>query len=311
MSREQSISCWVWRSNPDRYDAQCHPHYRSTQTNQYFLFRHPILPLHRDSWLPLSPSARTPATGTFWTTKCCSYLRNMPNSSRPQRRWCRRWWNSWMRHLAWRSRCLLSKLCAQWLRERYAENNLILTGVELIVAKIFVEVERARVTRILSNIKKTQGDLTSAADILCELQVETFGSMTRREKTEFILEQVSLCIERGDWTQAQILSRKINKRYFNRKPKKSAEQIETLKKEVEEREKTRGADEPPMEVDDDVTDLKLRISNSRLSWPTTITNISRFARTTGKSWTRKQSRTTQSTCVLYANLSHLKTADHH
>lgn len=135
---------------------------------------------------------------------------------------------------------------------------MILIGGALIITKIFVEVERARVTRILSNIKKTQGDLTSAADILCELQVETFGSMTRREKTEFILEQVSLCIERGDWTQAQILSRKINKRYFNRKPKKSAEEIEKLKEQAEEREKTRGPDEAPMEVDDDVTDLKLR-----------------------------------------------------
>lgn len=82
--------------------------------------------------------------------------------------------------------------------------------------------------------------------------------MTRREKTEFILEQVALCIERGDWTQATILSRKINKRYFSRKPKKSAEEIEKLKKAAEEREKTRGPDEAPMEVDDDVTDLKLR-----------------------------------------------------
>lgn len=82
--------------------------------------------------------------------------------------------------------------------------------------------------------------------------------MTRREKTEFILEQVSLCIQREDWTQAQILSRKINKRYFSRKPKKSAEEIEKLKKEADEREKTRGPDEAPMEVDDDVTDLKLR-----------------------------------------------------
>jgi 26S proteasome regulatory subunit N5 len=124
--------------------------------------------------------------------------------------------------------------------------------------QIFVEVERARVTRILSNIKKTQGDVNAAADILCELQVETFGSMTRREKTEFILEQVALCIERGDWSQATILSRKINKRYFARKPKKSAEEIEKLKKAAEEREKTRAPDEPPMEVDDDVTDLKLR-----------------------------------------------------
>ncbi|PLN82139.1 PCI-domain-containing protein [Aspergillus taichungensis] len=124
--------------------------------------------------------------------------------------------------------------------------------------KIFVEVERARVTRILSNIRKTQGDINAAADILCELQVETFGSMTRREKTEFILEQVALCIERGDWTQATILSRKINRRYFARKPKKSAEEIEKRRKEAEEREKTRGPDEAPMEVDEDVTDLKLR-----------------------------------------------------
>ncbi|KAJ5624548.1 hypothetical protein N7510_000857 [Penicillium lagena] len=131
--------------------------------------------------------------------------------------------------------------------------------------KIFVEVERARVTRILSNIKKTQGDLNSAADILCELQVETFGSMSRREKTEFILEQVALCIERGDWTQAQILSRKINKRYFSRKQKKTPEQIEKLKKEAEEREKTRGPDEPPMEVDDDVTDLKLRYYDQQIT----------------------------------------------
>jgi 26S proteasome regulatory subunit N5 len=33
MSRERSISCWVWRSNRDRYDAECHPHGRSTETN--------------------------------------------------------------------------------------------------------------------------------------------------------------------------------------------------------------------------------------------------------------------------------------
>ena len=124
--------------------------------------------------------------------------------------------------------------------------------------QLFVEVERARVTRILSHIKKSHGDLNAAADILCELQVETFGSMTRREKTEFILEQVALCIERGDWTQGTILSRKINKRYFSRKPKKTPEQIEQLKKEAEEREKTRAPDDPPMEVDEDVTDLKLR-----------------------------------------------------
>ncbi|KAF1983857.1 PCI-domain-containing protein [Aulographum hederae CBS 113979] len=123
--------------------------------------------------------------------------------------------------------------------------------------KIFVEVERARVTRILSDIKKEQGDINAATDILCELQVETFGSMTRREKTEFILQQVALCIEKGDWTQAGILSRKISTRYFARRPKKTPEELEKGQKEREEKEKNRSVDDPPIEPEDDVTDLKL------------------------------------------------------
>lgn len=122
--------------------------------------------------------------------------------------------------------------------------------------KIFVEVERARVTRILSDIKKEQGDLKAATEILCELQVETFGSMDRREKTEFILAQVALCIESEDWTQAGILGRKISTRYLARKPKKTAEQLE---KEEKEREKKRArGEEVPEEKPDDTTDLKLR-----------------------------------------------------
>ena len=122
--------------------------------------------------------------------------------------------------------------------------------------KIFVEVERARVTKILSDIKKEQGGLKAAMDVLCELQVETFGSMERREKTEFILAQVALCIENEDWTQAGILSRKISTKYLSRKPVKTPEQ---LKKEEEDREKRRKKGEDIPEVkEDDVTDLKLR-----------------------------------------------------
>lgn len=138
--------------------------------------------------------------------------------------------------------------------------------------QIFVEVERARITQILSNIKKDQGDINAAADILCELQVETFGSMARREKTEFILEQVALCMQKGDWVQAGILSRKISTRYFSRKPKQSAEELEKAKKGKDEKAKkknigkdsdpttTAGSLDQPMQEPeaDDVTDLKLR-----------------------------------------------------
>ncbi|KAI1002894.1 26S proteasome non-ATPase regulatory subunit 12 [Podosphaera aphanis] len=129
--------------------------------------------------------------------------------------------------------------------------------------KIFVEVERARVTKILSDIKKQQGDRKAAADILCELQVETFGSMERREKTEFILAQVSLCIENEDWTQASILSRKISTKYLARKPKKTLDQIAKEKKDREK--KAVNGEDVSESLEDDVTDLKLRYYEQQIT----------------------------------------------
>ncbi|CAI4057319.1 hypothetical protein SKDZ_04G0940 [Saccharomyces kudriavzevii ZP591] len=80
--------------------------------------------------------------------------------------------------------------------------------------KIFVEVERARVTKDLVEIKRKDGKIEEAADILCELQVETYGSMDMSEKIQFILEQMELSILKGDYSQATVLSRKILKKTF-------------------------------------------------------------------------------------------------
>ncbi|KAF2861441.1 26S proteasome non-ATPase regulatory subunit 12 [Piedraia hortae CBS 480.64] len=133
--------------------------------------------------------------------------------------------------------------------------------------KIFVEVERARVTRVLADMRKQQGDIKAAADVLCELQVETFGSMSRREKTGFILDQVELCIENDDWTQAAILGRKINTRYFARKPKLSAEEAQKQKEQREEKARKNAGTEvgETVEADDDVTGLKLRYYGQQIA----------------------------------------------
>ncbi|CAO3695947.1 unnamed protein product [Rhizopus stolonifer] len=83
--------------------------------------------------------------------------------------------------------------------------------------KIYVEVERARITRLLSKIREDEGKITEAADILQELQVETFGSMDKREKVEFILEQMRLCLAKHDYIRTQIISKKINTKFFQEK----------------------------------------------------------------------------------------------
>ncbi|KAJ3081454.1 26S proteasome non-ATPase regulatory subunit 12 [Quaeritorhiza haematococci] len=81
--------------------------------------------------------------------------------------------------------------------------------------KIFVEVERARLTRTLSKIREDEGNIAEAADILQELQVETFGSMEKKEKTDFILEQMRLCLAKKDYTRVQIISKRISTKFFD------------------------------------------------------------------------------------------------
>merc|ERR1719259_1203273 len=79
---------------------------------------------------------------------------------------------------------------------------------------------------ILSKIKEDNGDVTEAANILQELQVETFGTMERKEKIEFILEQMRLCLAKKDYIRVQIISKKISHRFFE---KSDSEEVQQLK----------------------------------------------------------------------------------
>ena len=61
------------------------------------------------------------------------------------------------------------------------------------------------------------GEINSAATTLNELQVETYGSMDRKEKVNFILEQMRLTLADNDYERAQIICKKISTRYFSEK----------------------------------------------------------------------------------------------
>ncbi|XP_065314683.1 26S proteasome non-ATPase regulatory subunit 12-like isoform X2 [Gordionus sp. m RMFG-2023] len=88
--------------------------------------------------------------------------------------------------------------------------KLIDTIREATAGKLYVEVERARLTKILADVKEKQGNLKDAHEILQDVQIETLGSMDKREKFEFILEQMRLCLLNKDFLRMQIISRKIS-----------------------------------------------------------------------------------------------------
>uniref|UniRef100_A0A2K6U9K6 PCI domain-containing protein n=1 Tax=Saimiri boliviensis boliviensis TaxID=39432 RepID=A0A2K6U9K6_SAIBB len=86
----------------------------------------------------------------------------------------------------------------------------------VIEGKIYVEIECVRLTKTLATIKEQNGDVKEAASILQELQVETYRSMKKNEQGEFILERMRLCLAVKDYIQTQIISNKMNTKFFQK-----------------------------------------------------------------------------------------------
>ena len=81
--------------------------------------------------------------------------------------------------------------CCKWISEgtlpsKDVELELISTLRTVTEGKIYVEVERARMTHRLSKMKEEEGLVEEASKIMQELQVETYGSMDRKEKVNYI-----------------------------------------------------------------------------------------------------------------------------
>jgi len=93
--------------------------------------------------------------------------------------------------------------------------KLIDTLRTVTAGKIHVEIERARLTMKLSKIKEADGDIAGAATVLHDVQVETFGSMDRKEKVEYILEQMRLGLATDDFIRTAILSKKLSTKVFD------------------------------------------------------------------------------------------------
>ncbi|KAH9898160.1 hypothetical protein C8Q73DRAFT_663927 [Cubamyces lactineus] len=115
--------------------------------------------------------------------------------------------------------------------------------------KIFLETPRARVTLLLAHYHESlataptathaarKESLQLASDLLNDLQVETYSSMDRREKTEFILEQMRLLIAlarlkdsdigkegkdsigggEAEWVKVRVGGRKVNEEFLKDK----------------------------------------------------------------------------------------------
>ncbi|KAL7580440.1 hypothetical protein ACA910_004460 [Epithemia clementina (nom. ined.)] len=99
--------------------------------------------------------------------------------------------------------------------EQQKRDKLVVALLEITEGKIFLERERAQLTRALATIKEEAGDVAAAADTLQDVHVETFGSLSKREKVEFILEQLRLTLAKQDYVRAHIVAGKISRKQLH------------------------------------------------------------------------------------------------
>jgi len=93
-------------------------------------------------------------------------------------------------------------------------NKLVDTLRTVTAGKIYVEVERARLTKRVVEKLEQAGKIEEARTMIMELQVETFGSMEVKEKVTYLLHQMRLSIVQKDFLRAAIISRKISTKFF-------------------------------------------------------------------------------------------------
>lgn len=94
--------------------------------------------------------------------------------------------------------------------QKKTRGKLVVALRDITFGNIFLETERVKLTRVLAVMKESDGDIPGAADVLQEVHVETYGSLSKREKVDFILEQIRLTLGKKDYVRADILSNKIN-----------------------------------------------------------------------------------------------------
>ena len=62
-----------------------------------------------------------------------------------------------------------------------------------------------------SEMKEEDGEMRLAADVILEVQVETYGSMQKEEKLDYILYQMRLVLDLKDFVRTQIILKKIQR----------------------------------------------------------------------------------------------------
>lgn len=101
------------------------------------------------------------------------------------------------------------------LQPKDKQVELLTTIISITEGKIFVETEFSQAVKLMANIHIQDNEIAKAAKLIQDVQIEAFGSLDRKYKTEYILYQMQILIQNNDFIRTLIVSNKINRKHLD------------------------------------------------------------------------------------------------
>lgn len=119
------------------------------------------------------------------------------------------------------SKQAITEMVKDCLNEIYFQVNedeqikLLKTLIEITEGRIYVEYEYSVCVRRLTEINLKRGNIEEAAKQIQDIQIETFGSIERPYKIDYILFQMRILLNKQDYIRTLIVSNKVTRRHLN------------------------------------------------------------------------------------------------
>ena len=94
-------------------------------------------------------------------------------------------------------------------------SDLLNTIIRVTEGKIFVEYEYSQAIRKMTEIYLMDNNIEEAAKLIQDVQIEAFGSLESDYKIDYILFQMQVLIEKGDYIRTLIVSNKIKRNHLD------------------------------------------------------------------------------------------------
>jgi len=101
------------------------------------------------------------------------------------------------------------------LKNQKDSSDLLNTIIRVTEGKIFVEYEYSQAIRKMTEIYIMDNNIEEAAKLIQDVQIEAFGSLESDYKIEYILFQMQVLIEKGDYIRTLIVSNKIKRNHLD------------------------------------------------------------------------------------------------